>query len=134
MTEKFGLIKLPPPLVMWREKRGVAMRKRTKWIRVPNARGVCLVTRQRAICEEFSIPDYIVINKGNMQVPKLHVTEVDVGSTHFLIWANTDRKRRIKRVGGRGEYSDGKESGWETRGYVLHSKREGLLVYNSANC
>lgn len=30
VTEKFGLIELPPPLVMWREKRGVAMRKRTK--------------------------------------------------------------------------------------------------------
>lgn len=109
-------------------KRGVTMRKRTKWICVPNARGVCLVTEQRASSEEFSIPDFIVIDKGNMQVPKLHVTEVDVGSTHFLIWANTDRKRRNKRVGGRVEYSDGKESGWETRGCVLHSKKQWLLV------
>ncbi|CAB1112777.1 unnamed protein product [Ectocarpus sp. CCAP 1310/34] len=54
-------------------------------------------TRHRAVCHEYSILDYILVDKGNTQIPELHVSAIDTGPTdHFLIWANIDRSRKIK--------------------------------------
>ena len=54
-------------------------------------------TRQRAVCNEYSILDYILVDRGSTQIPELHVSAIDIGSTdHFLIWANIDRSRKIK--------------------------------------
>ncbi|CAB1110306.1 unnamed protein product [Ectocarpus sp. CCAP 1310/34] len=54
-------------------------------------------TRQRAVCNEYSILDYILVDRGSTQIPELHISAIDIGSTdHFLIWANIDRSRKIK--------------------------------------
>lgn len=56
-------------------------------------------TRQRLACGEFSILDYILMDRGTKQAPQLHVSKVDVGSTDdFLIWADTNRRRKVKNM------------------------------------
>ncbi|CAB1103448.1 unnamed protein product [Ectocarpus sp. CCAP 1310/34] len=54
-------------------------------------------TRQRAACNEYSILDYILVDRGSTQIPELHVSAIDIASTdHFLIWANIDRSRKME--------------------------------------
>ena len=62
-----------------------------------NRRRECDKPDQRAIRNEYSILDYILVDRGITQIPKLHVSAIDIGSTdHFLIWANTDRTRKVE--------------------------------------
>ena len=54
-------------------------------------------TRQRAVCKEYSILDYILVERVSTQIPELHGSSIEVDSTdHFLIWANIDRSRKVE--------------------------------------
>ena len=62
-----------------------------------NRRRECDKPDQRAIRNECSILDYILVDRGSTQIPKLHGSAIDMGLTdHFLIWANTDRTRKVE--------------------------------------
>ncbi|CAB1096931.1 unnamed protein product [Ectocarpus sp. CCAP 1310/34] len=104
-------------------------------------------TRQRAVCNEYSILDYILVDRGSTQIPELHESAIDIGSTdHFLIWANIDRSRkteskkqrkvfRWKRVrrgdeGARDEFQKGLAGSVEPFRKLLRSVEDGQGLVN----
>ncbi|CAB1097155.1 unnamed protein product [Ectocarpus sp. CCAP 1310/34] len=115
---------------------------------VLNGRRVCdkpEFTSQRAVCNEYSILDYILVDGGSTQIPELHVSAIDTGSTdHFLIWANIDRsgkmeskkqrklfRWKVERLGDEGardEFQKGLAGSVEPFRKLLRSVEDGQVV------